>query len=124
MTISLYQIVVPALSFLLVFYAWSLFMKKKKTLWEALLWTLFWGAIAVIALYPDLLSFLSFILGFKNRENAVIVISIGILFFLVFYLIIRIEELEQRQTRIVRSMALREAGIKCEKAGMEEKASG
>lgn len=111
MTLTPYQIVVPLLSLVAIFYAWSLMMRKKKTVWEVILWTLFWGVIGVIAFRPNLLSYLTFITGIRDQESAVLVTAIGILFFIVFYLIIRIEELQQRQTRLVRSIALRRAGL-------------
>lgn len=111
MSITPYQIVVPLLAAFAVFYAWSLAFRKKKTVWEAILWTLFWVAIAAIAAYPTLLTYLTAITGIKNQTNAVLVTSIGILFFFVFWIIIRIEEMEQRQTRIVRAMALKEAEL-------------
>jgi hypothetical protein len=115
MALTPYQIAVPIISIVAVLYAWSLMMRKKKTVWEVILWTLFWGSLSFIALKPGTLSYLSFITGIKNQENAVIVTAIGILFFLLFYLIIRVEELNQRQTRIVRSIALKEAGLPPEK---------
>jgi len=37
--------------------------------------------------------------------------SIGLMFFMTFYIIMRIEALEQRQTRLVRKVALRDAGL-------------
>lgn len=111
MMLTPYQIIVPFLSILAVIYAWNLVMRQKKTLWEALLWTVFWALIALIAIYPGSLSYLAAITGIKSRENAVIFTSIGILFFMVFYMIIRLEELEQRQTRMIRGMALRDAGL-------------
>ena len=111
MSLTPYQIIVPPVSALLIFYAWSLWMRQKKTLWEALLWTIFWGVIAVIAVYPSLLSYIALVTGIKSEVNAVAVISIGILFFAVFYLVIRIEEMEQRITRVVRKVALKEAGL-------------
>jgi hypothetical protein len=111
MVLSPYQIVVPLLSLTAVLYAWSLMMRKKKTIWEVILWTIFWGAIAYIAFKPNTLSYLTLVTGIKNQESAILVTAIGILFFIVFYLIIRIEELQQRQTRLVRSMALRDAGV-------------
>jgi len=89
-------------------------MRQKKTLWEALLWTIFWGVIAIISVYPSLLSYIALVTGIKSEVNAVAVISIGILFFAVFYLIIRIEEMEQRITRVVRKVALKEAGLERE----------
>lgn len=106
MALTPYQIVVPLLSLIAVLYAWSLMLRKKKTVWEVILWTIFWGAIAFVALKPNILQYLTLITGIKNQENAVIFTAIGVLFFLLFYLIIRIEELQQRQTRIVRSLAL------------------
>ena len=48
---TVYQIVTPLLSLLAILYAWNLVMRQKKTIWEALLWTLFWGAIAAIAIF-------------------------------------------------------------------------
>jgi hypothetical protein len=111
MTLTPYQIVVPILSLIAMVYAWNLVLRQKKTIWEAILWTLFWGAIAWVAFYPGTLSYLSAVTGIKSQENAVIVTSIGILFFMVFYMIIRLEELEQRQTRMIRNIALRDAGL-------------
>lgn len=106
-----YQIVVPLLALVAIVYAWNLFIAHKKTLWEALLWSLFWGAIASIALFPHLLGYLTAVTGIKDQVNAVLATCIGILFFLAFYVIIRLEELEQRQTRMVREAALRDAGL-------------
>lgn len=112
MTLTPYQIIAPAVSMIAFLYVWSLVLKQKKTIWEGSLWTLFWAAIALIALFPETLDVLAFTMGFKDRQNALLITFLGILSFIVFYLIVRIEELEQRQTRLVRSTALREAGLK------------
>lgn len=109
MNLTPYQLFAPLVSLIAILYAWNLVMRQKKTIWEAGLWTLFWGSVTVIALYPNVLSYLSAVTGIENQENAVIVTFIGILFFIVFYLIVRLEELEQRHTKIVREIALREA---------------
>ena len=61
-----YQIVVPLLSLIAMAYAWSLFSRKKKTLWEALLWTIFWSGVALVALVPNVLSYLAIITGIKS----------------------------------------------------------
>jgi hypothetical protein len=110
-----YQIIVPLASVLLVAYAWNLVMRQKKTIWEGILWTLFWGAIAYVAFQPNSLQHLSALTGIKKNENAATFTAIVILFFIVFYMIIRIEELGQRLTRVVREKALREAGLDKEK---------
>jgi hypothetical protein len=103
-----YQLVVPFFSLVLILYAWSLVMRQKKTIWEGILWTVFWSAIAYIAFVPSSLQYLSSITGIKKNENAATITAIGILFF-VFYMIMRIEELEQRLTKVIREKALGDA---------------
>ena len=108
MNLTMYQIIAPLISFVAVTYAWNLVFRQKKTVWEAILWSIFWAAIATIALVPDSINYLTQATGIKDRENAVLVTFLGILFFIVFYLVVRMEELEQRQTRIIRKVALRD----------------
>ena len=108
MEFTAYQVVTPIIACIAIAYAWNLVMRQKKTLWEALLWSLFWGGIIAISVYPESLDYLSRITGIKSRENAVLVTTLGILIFIVFYLVIRIEALEQRQTRVIRKLALKD----------------
>jgi hypothetical protein len=115
MILTPYQIVAPAIALLAIVYAWNLVMRQKKTALEAIFWTLFWGAIGSIAIFPNILSYLSAVTGIANQENAVIVTFLGILFFMVFY-IIRLEELEQRHAKMIREMALLRAGLAEEKS--------
>ncbi|HLD32045.1 hypothetical protein A2454_03115 [Candidatus Peribacteria bacterium RIFOXYC2_FULL_55_14] len=114
MHLTAYQIIAPLVSFVAIVYAWNLVFKQKKTVWEAILWTAFWSAIAYIAIEPDSITYLTMVTGIKNRENAVLVTFLGILFFIVFYLVIRLEELEQRQTRLIRKIALQKKGLSVE----------
>ena len=111
MVLTPYQIIAPLVALVAVIYAWNLVMRQKKTIWEACLWTVFWIIIALIALYPDSISYLTTFTGIKDRENAVLITVLGILFFIVFYLVMRLEELEQRQTRLIRRLGLRDAGL-------------
>ena len=106
--ITPYQIIVPLLSFVVIAYAWNLVSRQKKTVWEGCLWTIFWSSIAYVSVAPSAIRYLSNVTGIKNNENALVFTSIGILFFIIFYLLLRIEELEQRITKIVREEALKE----------------
>ena len=103
-----YQIVTPLVAFIAAAYAWNLVYKQKKTIWEAILWTLFWGCVAVIAILPESIDYLTAVTGIADRENAVLVTFLGIILFIVFYIVIRIEEIEQKQTRVIRKLALRD----------------
>jgi hypothetical protein len=111
-----YQVVVPLFSLFVIAYAWNLVIRHKKTIWEGGLWTVFWSAIAYISLVPSSLQYLSVITGIKKNENAATITAIGVLFFVVFYMIIRLEELEQRLTKIVRERALSDAGVPAQKS--------
>jgi hypothetical protein len=108
MNLSPYQLIVPLVAIIAIIYAWNLTMRQKKSIWEAFLWTVFWGIIALIAIEPGLLSYLTVVTGIKSQVNAIITTSLGILFFLLFSLVVRMEELEQRLTRVVREAALKE----------------
>lgn len=117
MTLTPYQLVVPLISLMAILYAWSLFSRDRKTLWEAFLWTVFWGVIAIIALFPGLLTYLTAITGIRSQVNAILITAIGILTFLVFSIVVRVEEMNRRYTRLMRQLALREAGLQ----GKEDK---
>ena len=111
MLLTPYQVIVPIAAIIAIAYAWNLAMRQRKTLWEAGLWTIFWGVIAFIAIFPNFLTYLSIVTGIRDQENAVVVTFVGILFFIVFSLVVRIEELEQRYVRVLRALALRDAGL-------------
>ena len=115
--ITPYQLIVPLFSLVMVAYAWNLVMNQKKTIWEGGLWTIFWSAIAYISLVPSSLQYLSSITGIKKHENAATITAIGVVFFILFYLIIRIEELERRLVQLIRARALSDAGITQQKEG-------
>lgn len=108
MQLTAYQILTPLISFIAIAYAWNLVLRQRKTIWEAALWTVFWGAIAYIALFPDAIDYLTAATGIQDRVNAVMVTFLGIISFILFYVIIRIEEMEQRQTRVIRKLALKD----------------
>lgn len=111
MDITPYQVVVPLLSLVMVLYAWNLVFRQKKTIWEASLWSLFWFIIAFVSIFPSNLRYLSDVTGIKRNENAAVFTAIGVLFFSLFYLVVRIEELEQRIVKLIQEQALNDAGI-------------
>ena len=106
-----YQIAVPLFGLLMIVYAWNLVLRQKKTIWEGVLWTAFWSSIGYISLVPSSLQYLSTITGIKKDENAATITAIGVIFFILFYLIMRVEELEQRVTKVIRARALDDARI-------------
>lgn len=118
-----YRVIVPLIACFIVIYAWSHALRGTKTIWEACLWTFFWGAIAVIVLFPSWISLLTTWTGIRDQANAVFAIAIGILLFMVFHIIVRLEKMEKRITDIVRQEALEEAGL-IEDKGQRMKGKG
>lgn len=106
-----YVVAVPLISLFFMVYAWNHAMRGTKTIWEAGLWTLFWGGVSTVVLLPDWITYLTTWTGIKDRENAVFAIAIGVLLFMVFHLIVRIEKLNNRITDLVRRQALHNSGM-------------
>lgn len=109
--ITPYQVVAPLIALFFIVYAWNHVFRGTKTLWEAMLWTSFWGFICVIVLFPAWISILTEWTGIKGEANAVFAIAIGVLLFIVFHMLIRMERMQKRITELVRHEALEEAGL-------------
>lgn len=107
MNLHLYQIIVPIFSLIMILYACSLFKRGKKTIKELIVWVLFWGMIGYVAFYPEVTNIVAQITGIQNNINAVVFVAFGILFFVVFKLVVIMESQDQRVTQLVRKEALR-----------------
>ena len=108
MNLHLYQIIVPLFSLVMIFYAFSLFKRGKKSIKELIIWGIFWGLFGFVALYPEVTNIVAQITGIQNNVNAVVFVSFVILFFVVFKMVIIIENIESRINSIVRKEALKE----------------
>lgn len=86
-------------------------MRGTKTIWEAILWSFFWGCIATIVLFPEWIGFLTSWTGIKDQENAIFAIAIGIILFIVFQIIIRMENMQKQITDLVRHDAIEDSGL-------------
>ena len=106
-----YRVVVPLIALCMVLYAWSHVFRGTKTIWEAMLWTFFWGGVCIVVLFPAWISVLTTWTGIRNEANAIFAIAIGIILFIVFHILIRIEKIQKRITDLVRHEALRDAGL-------------
>jgi len=110
-TFTPYRVVVPLIAFFMIAYAWNHVLRGTKTIWEALLWTLFWGSVCIIVLFPSWISFFTAWTGIREQENAIFAIMIGVLLFIVFHILVKLEKIQKRMTDIVRHQALRDAGL-------------
>lgn len=92
-------------------FAWSRailrFRAKQMNQKELAFWSLLWLAMILVVLIPGKTTYLANLLGVGRGFDAMVFIAIIALFYAVYRLYIRTNELEQEITQIVRQMALR-----------------
>lgn len=74
----------------------------------AIVWSVLWGAVGLVALFPGLASWLARTIGVGRGADAVLYLSVVTLFWLVFRLALRQRQQERELTRLVRALALKE----------------
>ena len=111
LTFTPYRVVVPLIAFFMIVYAWNHVLRGTKTIWEAMLWTLFWGGVCIVVLFPNWISLLTTWTGIRDQANAVFAITLGIILFVVFHILVRIENLQKQIIDIVRHEGLEDAGL-------------
>ena len=72
------------------------------------LWALFWIAVIVVALRPETTAAVARVAGVGRGADLAIYLALMLVFFLLFRLFARIEELERQLTRLVRAQALKD----------------
>jgi hypothetical protein len=111
MKIHLYQVVVVAISSVMLFQGIKEFAKREtgQTVLKLLTRLFVWGGMALIAVYPDFTWYLSKIIGIEDNINAVMLTGFLFVFLILFKLLSAIEKLEQNISEITRKEALNEA---------------
>jgi len=83
------------------------FKDKKITIKEFFFWTVIWIAVIVVGIVPGIMSGLTVFLGIGRPIDIIVYASIIVLFYLIFRLYVRIEEMEQNITKVVREVAIK-----------------
>ena len=71
-------------------------------------WSLFWAAVVVVAVRPETTAAVARLFGVGRGADLAIYVALVLVFFLVFRLFARIEDLERQLTRFVRAQALKD----------------
>jgi len=79
---------------------------KVISLQEFLLWTVFWFMVGFVVILPETTSLVANIVGVGRGVDLVIYISVLILFYLAFRILVRLDKIEKDITKIVRNVAL------------------
>ena len=75
------------------------------------LWSLFWGAVVIVAFRPETTATIAHVFGVGRGADLAIYLALLLVFFLMFRLFARLEDLERQLTRFVRAQALKEFDI-------------
>ncbi|MBI4146966.1 DUF2304 family protein [Candidatus Woesearchaeota archaeon] len=87
--------------------AFALFRERRLTGQWLVFWLVIWGGLSVIAFLPGLASGVSKPFGVERGVDLIVYLSIILLFYLVFRIYLRLENLERNTTRLVREFALK-----------------
>ena len=111
MKIHLYQIVVVAISAVMLFQGIKDFAKREagQTLLKLIVRVVVWGGMSIVAIYPDSTYYLAHYIGIEGNITAVMVTGFLFVFLLLFKLLSAIEKIEQNVSELTRSEALKEA---------------
>ena len=105
---SIYQLLVPLLSLIMVTKAISRFWRHQQTGRELLVWLFIWAGISLIALFPSSTVVLfAQITGVKSGINALIFFGLVLLAYGFLQLFILLENNEKQLTDLVRKIALK-----------------
>lgn len=80
--------------------------KGKISLRRFFFWLFIWTGLSLITYFPQIVLFLSSLIGIERAKDLPIYFSIILLFYLFFKMSMRIEEIEQGVTKIVKKIAL------------------
>lgn len=105
---ALYQLITLLFGLLMLGKAISHFTRGDKTWRELLIWTLFWGGLVTISIFPSITRPVASFLGIIDNANAILFILVGILSFLLFSMVLKVERLERDITLLSRSIALKD----------------
>jgi hypothetical protein len=83
------------------------YLSGKNTLFEVVSWCCIWVFIIAVAIVPDIITvYLAKSLGIKSNINAIVFLSLGILFFLQYNLFLTIKRQNKTITDLVKKIAL------------------
>lgn len=72
-------------------------------------WIVFWVAVSVVAWLPHTTSFVANLLGVGRGADLVVYVALLALFYLVFRLFVKFEDVEREITSLVRTLALKDS---------------
>ena len=108
-TIAPIQVIVLIIVFFAVSRAILRLKDHEISVFQFLFWLAVWCGVLVIALLPGLTQVASNVLGVERGVDVVVYLGVLVLFYLLFRVYVRLENIEQDLTKIVRVLSLERA---------------
>ena len=93
----------------IIFVLWRTFIRFKQrdiTSRELIIWAIFWSLVAVATIVPKKTDTFAQWLGVERGADLLVYISIIVLFFMVFKIIVKLEKIDRDITGVVRNVSL------------------
>lgn len=100
------QIILITIIALIIIYSCWRFKRGDLSGKRLLVWLIFWWLAILVIIWPNLTVLIANYLGIGRGADLIIYLSLIIIFYLLFRLLIRIENLEKNLTKLVREKAL------------------
>ncbi len=122
MKIQIYQIVIVAISSVMLFMGIKDFVKREtgQTFLKLAVRLIVWGGMAVIAIYPNSTWVVARAIGIVDNINAAIMIGFLLIFLIIFKLMSAIEKIEQNISELTRRDALKDLDEKIEQIELDD----
>ena len=83
------------------------FKEKKISAKEFIFWDLIWLGIVIVAVLPWITTVIADLIGIQRGMDVAIYLSIIILFYLIFKMYVKVENVEREITKLVREEAIK-----------------
>jgi hypothetical protein len=93
----------------IIFVLWRTVLRSKAgdiTYREFIIWFVFWLLVATATVVPKKIDILAQLIGVERGADLLVYLSIIVLFFIVFKIIVKLEKIDRNITKIVRQTAL------------------
>jgi len=106
----LIQIVLIIFCLLALIKVWSRYRAGDITAWWLVFWLVFWALVGIVAYQPDATMYFARLLGVGRGADVVVYLALALLFFLFFKLMVKVEKIDKKITKLVRENALSNSG--------------
>ena len=100
------RVVLFAISIIMILRISGNIRSKNGRMFETFLWLAVWAFLGIVAIVPDVTSFLATIFGVGRGVDLAIYLGIILLYYLIFKIYVRIERMERDLTKLVRKIAV------------------